>query len=625
MATVKSSQIEATDLDFEDIADNIKTYLKGQTTFKDYNFEGANLGVLIDMLAYASHISGLNTNIAASELFLDSAQIRKNVVSRAKDLGFVPASEKASAAQLEVKMTDIKSPDGTIPTAMDMTMSRGHNFSTIFDGVTYNFVNTTSIVPTRDGTTFSFPSVDIVQGQYVTDSFIYDSQIKNSKFVLSNARIDRSKLEVKVDSGGTVNTYALSTDVSTITSSSRVFYAQENEEGFIEIYFGDGVLGIDLKDGDQINATYIVVDGVHADGAKLFSMSDSVNGFAQSTITTLSNASGGSEKESIESIKFKATKFYTSQNRLVTLNDYKAKVSEYYPNADAVAVWGGEDNDPPQYGKVFISLKPQNSDYLSEAEKTDVKNKLNQLNMMTVRPEIVDAEIVKILLTTVFKYNKNDTTLSKGELESLIRNTIVNFDNTSLNNFDSIFRHSNLVKTIDDCHESVLSNITNVRLRKKQQITLNKSEGLTIKFGNGFYDPNDGYNKASGGILTTTGFKVDGDTVNTYYFDDDGSGVIRRYSLNASGVRVFADQSAGTIDYTNGKISIDAIKFTSTVNNDTSIDFTVLPLSDDVVAIRGSLIDISIDDISVKGEVDTISSGESSAGVGYNSTSSSSY
>ena len=625
MATVKSSQIEATDLDFEDIADNIKTYLKGQTTFKDYNFEGANLGVLIDMLAYASHISGLNTNIAASELFLDSAQIRKNVVSRAKDLGFVPASEKASAAQLEVKMTDIKSPDGTIPTAMDMTMSRGHNFSTIFDGVTYNFVNTTSIVPTRDGTTFSFPSVDIVQGQYVTDSFIYDSQIKNSKFVLSNARIDRSKLEVKVDSGGTVNTYALSTDVSTITSSSRVFYAQENEEGFIEIYFGDGVLGIDLKDGDQINATYIVVDGVHADGAKLFSMSDSVNGFAQSTITTLSNASGGSEKESIESIKFKATKFYTSQNRLVTLNDYKAKVSEYYPNADAVAVWGGEDNDPPQYGKVFISLKPQNSDYLSEAEKTDVKNKLNQLNMMTVRPEIVDAEIVKILLTTVFKYNKNDTTLSKGELESLIRNTIVNFDNTNLNNFDSIFRHSNLVKTIDDCHESVLSNITNVRLRKKQQITLNKSEGLTIKFGNGFYHPNDGYNKASGGILTTTGFKVDGDTVNTYYFDDDGSGVIRRYSLNASGVRVFADQSAGTIDYTNGKISIDAIKFTSTVNNDTSIDFTVLPLSDDVVAIRGSLIDISIDDISVKGEVDTISSGESSAGVGYNSTSSSSY
>ncbi len=624
MAT-KSSNIIATDLDFDTIASNIKTYLKGQEKFKDYNFEGSNLNVLIDMLAYAQHVGGLNTNIAASELFLDSAQIRKNVVSRAKDLGFVPASEKASSAEIEGKMANIRNVDGTIPTANDMTMPRGHNFSTIYDGVSYNFVNTSSVVPTRDGLNFSYPTVDLVQGQYITDTFVFDSQIKNSKFVLSNARVDRSKLEVSVNSNGTINKYSLSTDVSTITSSTRVFYAQENEEGFIEIYFGDDVLGLGLKDGDIIKATYIAVDEIHADGAKHFNMSDAINGFTNITITTLSNSSGGAEKEDIESIKFKATKFYTSQNRLVTLNDYKAKVSEYYPNADAVAVWGGEDNDPPQYGKVFISLKPQNSDYLSVAEKTDVKNKLNQLNMMTVRPEIVDAEIVKILLTTVFKYNKNETTLSKGELESVVRNTIVNFDNTNLNNFDSIFRHSNLVKTIDECNASILSNITNVRLRKRKLITLDKSEGIVINFGNGFYHPNDGYNKASGGILTTTGFKVDGDVVNTYYFDDDGSGVIRRYSLNASGVRVFADQSAGTIDYTDGKISIDAIKFTSTVNSDTSIDFTVLPLSDDVVAIRGSLIDISVDDISVKGEVDTISSGESSAGVGYNSTSSSSY
>ena len=621
---VKSSNINATDLDFDTISENIKTYLKGQDKFKDYNFEGSNLNVLIDMMAYASHISGVNTNIAASELFLDSAQMRKNVVSRAKDLGFVPASEKASSAQLEVKMTNIRMADGTIPTANDMTMPRGHNFRTVYDGVTYNFVNTTSVVPTRDGLNFSYPTVDIVQGQYITDTFVFDSQIKNSKFVLSNSRVDRSKLEVSVNSNGVSSKYSLSTEVSTITSSSRVFYAQENEEGFLEIYFGDDVLGKGLVDGDLISATYITVDDIHADGAKLFSMVDAINGFSTPTITTLENSSGGSEKEDIESIKFKATKFYTSQNRLVTLNDYKAKVSEYYPNADAVAVWGGEDNDPPEYGKVFISLKPQNSDYLSVAEKSEVQTKLNQLNMLTVRPVIVDAEIVKILLTTVFKYNSNDTTLSKGELETIVRNAIVNFDNTNLNNFDSIFRHSNLVKDIDNANTAILSNITNVRLEKRKQIEIAKSEGLVIEFGNGFFHPHDGHNKASGGILTTTGFKVDGDTVNTYFFDDDGSGVIRRYSMQ-SGVRVFADQSAGTIDYTSGKISIDAIKFTSTVNSDTSIDFTVIPSSDDVVAIRGSLIDISVDDIKVSGEVDTISSGESSAGVGYSSTSTSSY
>ena len=621
---VKSSNINATDLDFNDISDNIKTYLKGQEKFKDYNFEGANLNVLIDMLAYATHVAGVNTNIAASELFLDSAQIRKNVVSRAKDLGFTPASEKSSAAQLEIKLSNVRQADGTIPTANDMTMPRGHNFQTVYDGITYNYVNTTSVVPTRDGVSFTYPTVDIVQGQYITDTYFFDSQIKNSKFVLSNSRVDKSKLEVSVNSNGVISKYTLSTEVSSITSSSRVFYAQENEEGFIEIYFGDDVLGKGLVDGDVISATYITVDEIHADGAKHFVMLDSINGFSTPTITTLSESSGGSEKEDIESIKFKATKFYTSQNRLVTLNDYKAKVSEYYPNADAVAVWGGEDNDPPEYGKVFISLKPQNSDYLSVAEKADVQTKLNQLNMLTVRPVIVDAEIVKILLTTVFKYNQNDTTLSKGELETIVRNAIVNFDNTNLNNFDSIFRHSNLVKDIDNANTAILSNITNVRLEKKKLIEIGKSEGLVIEFGNGFFHPHDGHNKASGGILTTTGFKVDGDTVNTYFFDDDGSGVIRRYSMQ-SGVRVFADLAAGTIDYTSGKISIDAIKFTSTVNSDTSIDFTVLPSSDDVVAIRGSLIDISVDDIKVSGEVDTISSGESSAGVGYNSTSSSSY
>ena len=621
---IKSSQVNATDLDFDTIADNIKTYLKGQEKFKDYNFEGANLGVLIDMLAYAGHIGGLNTNIAASEMFLDSAQIRKNVVSRAKDLGFTPASEKASLAVVDMKMTNVRNVDQSIPTENDMICARGVKFQTVYDGVSYNFVCNDSVVPVRENETFTWKNINVQQGQYITDQFIFDNQIKNSKFVLSNARVDKSTLEVSVNSGGTISKFTLSTDVSTIQSSSKVFYTQENEEGFIEIYFGDGVLGQGLVDGDTISATYISVDIAHVENAKLFSLIDPINGFSNATITTTTASRGGAEKEDIESIKFKATKFYTSQNRLVTLNDYKAKVSEYYPNADAVAVWGGEDNDPPQYGKVFISLKPQNSDYLSVAEKAEVQTKLNQLNMLTVRPEIVDAEIVKILLTTVFKYNTNDTTLSKGELETIVRNAIVNFDNTNLNNFDSIFRHSNLVKDIDASNTAILSNITNVRLRKRKQVNLSKSEGLVINFGNGFFHPHDGHNKASGGILTTTGFKVDGDIVNTYFFDDDGSGVVRRYSMQ-SGVRVFADLAAGTIDYTSGKISIDAIKFTSTVNSDTSIDFTVLPSSDDVVAIRGSLIDISVDDIKVSGEVDTISSGESSAGVGYNSTSTSSY
>ena len=620
---VKSSNINATDLDFEAISDNIKTYLKGQDKFKDYDFEGSNLSVLIDTLAYASHVSGVNTNIAASELFLDSAQLRKNVVSRAKDLGFTPASEKASSAIVDVQVQNAVNADGTNPTADEMAIPRGHKFTTLYDGVNYEYVVSKTNTPVRSGNDFMYTGVDLVQGTYVTDTYVFDSQIKNSKFVLSNERVDKNLLSVTVNSNGVSTTYSLSTDVSEITSSTKVYYTQENEEGFLEVYFGDGVLGNALADGDVIIITYIVVDVNHADGAKIFNNAQSINGFSNVTVTTTSESQGGAEKESIESIKFKATKFYTSQNRLVTLNDYKAKVTEYYANADAVSVWGGEDNDPPEYGKVFLAIKPKNADFLSDVEKLEITNKLNELNMVTVKPVIVSPELVKILLTTNFKYS-NATDLSKGELEALVRNAIINFDNTNLNNFDAIFRHSNLTKAIDDSEQAVLSNITNVRLRKNVKPKIAKAEGFVVNFGNAFFNPHSGHNADGGGITTTTGFYVQGDSVNIQYFDDDGKGKIRRYIID-SGVRVIKDADAGTIDYVNGKISINAITFTSTVNTDSSIDFTLVPASNDVIAIRGSLIDIDIDNLKVTGEQDTIESGETSAGVGFTTTSSSSY
>jgi len=623
MAT-KSSQINITELDFDAISDNLKAYLKGQEKLKDYNFEGSTMSTLIDLLAYSSHIGAVNTNIAASELFLDSAQIRKNVVSRAKDLGFTPASEKASSALLDIALNNVVNADGTFPTLSEMTIPRGHVFQTVFDGVSYDFVTTDTNKPTQNSTTFNYSNVEISQGAYMVDSFVYDRQIKNSKFVLSNERVDRSKLSVVVNSGGVSETYALSTDISTISTTSKVYYTQENEEGYLEIYFGDGVLGNELLDGDIITATYIVVDAEHADGAKTFQQITAVNGYSDSVITTRQNSTGGAEKESIESIKFKANKFFTSQNRLVTLNDYKAKVSEYYPNADAVAVWGGEDNNPPQYGKVFLAIKPKNSDYLTEVEKSEVVRKLNALNMVTVRPEIVNPEIIKILISTTFKYNNNFTTLSKGELEQLVNTTINTYDNNNLSNFDSIFRHSNLVKDIDETDTSILSNITNIRLKKASIMTLNKSIGYTNDFGNAFYHPNAKYNATLGGILTSTGFTVTGDSVNTQYFDDDGEGNLRRYYLSGS-TRIYSDTTAGVVDYTIGKITINAFMVTSTVNTNTTIDFTVIPDSYDVVATRGSLVDISSADVTVKGEIDTIASGESSAGVGFNSTSSSTY
>ena len=622
---VKSSQINVTDLDFDNIADNLKNYLKGQDTFKDYNFEGATLSILIDLLAYASHIGAVNTNIAASELFLDSAQIRKNVVSRAKDLGFVPSSEKASTAKANIVLRNVRSADGTVPSTSSMIMSRGTQFRTTYEGVKYEFVSASTYTPTVDGTTFTYNNVDLVQGTFAQDQFVFDSQIKNAKFVVSNQRVDKQRMTVTINSGGVSSTYALSTDVSNIDTTSKVYYTQENEEGFIEIYFGDGTLGVALLDGDIITVDYVIVDELHADGANRFTQVGAINGFTDSTISVTEKASGGAEKESIESIKFKATKFYTSQNRLVTLNDYKAKVQEYYPNADAVAVWGGEDNVPPAYGKVFVALKPNNADYLSETEKTQVKNSLNKLNMLTVRPEIVDADIIKILISTTFKYNPALTTLTAGELSTLVKNTINQFDTDNLNGFDAIFRHSNLTKTIDEADSAILSNTTNIRLRKKLNGTVSTNpKGYTLSMGNALFNPHSGHNADAGGIVTTTGFKVGGDSVNTYYFDDDGKGNLRRYYLSGS-TRIYKDSAAGIVNYSTGLITINAFILTSTVNADTSIDFTVIPSGNDVVAERGNLIDISMDDVKVAGEVDTIASGESSAGVGYTSTSTSSY
>lgn len=620
---VKSSLIDVSELDFDSIASNLKNYLKGQDKFKDYNFEGSSMSILIDLLAYASHIGAFNTNLVASEMFLDSAQIRKNVVSRAKDLGFVPASESAAKAKIQMTVSNVRNADGTYPTPTDMTLLRGSKFTTAFDATTYAFVVVDSVKPVQNGNEYRYDNVQLVQGTYVTDTFINDRQIKNAKYVLSNSRVDRSTITVNITSDGVSSTYNLSTDVSTVTTTSEVYYTQENEDGFIEVYFGDGVLGKELLDGDQIDITYIVVDEDHANGAKLFEQQTAINGYANGLIITLENANGGAEKESIESIKFKANKYFTSQNRLVTLNDYKAKVKEYYPNADAIAVWGGEDNDPPEYGKVFLAIKPTNADYLTETEKNAIIKNLNKLNMITVRPQIVNPSIVKILISTTFKYDSSLTQLSRGELETVVTNAILDFDAENLNNFDAIMRHSKLVKAVDDANSSILSNISNIRLRYQSRITLGQKLGFDVNFGNSMYNPYVGYNKSSGGILSSTGFLVTGDT-NTFYFDDDGEGNVRRYKLSGS-TRIYTDTQAGTINYSTGLISISALSIASTVNANESIDFTIIPSSNDVVATRGSLIDIDSANISVTGEVDTIVSGESSAGVGYSSTSNTSY
>ena len=621
MATVKSSQVNITDLDFDDISKNLKNYLKGQSTLKDYDFEGSNISLLIDLLAYSSHVSAFNANMVASELFLDTAQIRKNVVSRAKEIGYTPTSATASMATIDLQVNNPLI-GGETPTSL--TLNRGHKFKTVYDGFNYPYVLLESQTITPLNNVFKFENLEIYQGTMNSDIFAYNGQIQNQRFPLTEELVDTSSITVTVQStGGSSSAWSRSTDISAVNSNSTVWYVQENDQGLFEVYFGDGVVSAEPLDGDTITISYLVTNEVHTDGASQFTMSDSIGGNNDITLITKTNSSGGKDKESIDSIKFAASKFYTSQNRLVTVDDYKSKLQTLYPGADSISVWGGEDNDPPQYGKIFIAIKPsQTVNKLTSSEKTLLKQKLKTLNMLTVRPELIDADVIDILVNTSFKYNPKATTKTVSELETLVRAAIITHDSTYLSGFDGIFRHSVLAKDIDSAESSILSNITTVKLRKTISPTFNQSKGYTIDFGSGnaFYNPHVGHNKAGGGILETSGFLVSGFT-DTFYFDDDGNGNLRRYSLSGS-ERIYADSQAGTVDYTNGKITTTGINILSTINTDDTIHFTVKPNSNDSVAFRSNLLDINSSLIDVTGATDSIASGDTSAGVGYTSSSS---
>ena len=619
MATINSSNINITDLDFDDVSKSLKEYLKGQSTLKDYDFEGSNLSILVDLLAYSAHTSAFNANMVASEMFLDTAQIRKNVVSRAKELGYTPSSRTAAKATFDLT---VDSPTIGGQTPSSLTINRGHEFTTVYDGTSYTFISLDNKTITPTTGTFKFEALNVHQGKLTTDIYRYDDQITNQRFPMLNPNIDTSTIKINITSNNTVTSWAKAGDLTGITTTSTVYYLQENDEGLFEVYFGDGIIGAQPKDGDQISISYLVTDTTHANGAALFGMATSINGNSSVTFTNTVSASGGKDIETPDQIKFSASKFYTSQNRLVTVQDYKAKLQELYPGADSIAVWGGEDATPQQFGKVFVALKPsQYSNNLTTAEKTALKKSLSNLSVLTVRPEIVDAEILQILISTSFKYDPTKTSQTQSALETLVRAAVLSYDDSELSGFDTLFRHSQLTTKIDSTETSLLSNITTIRLRKNHTaITDGTASSISLDFGNSLYNPHSGHNALGGGILSTTGFFLSGDS-NNYFFDDDGNSNVRRFYLDGS-TRVYSDNTAGTIIYSTGVVSINSLTYSSTSNTDSSIDFTTIPSSNDVISTKNQLLDITASEISVTGVADTVASGETSAGVGYTTSSS---
>lgn len=622
MAT-NDKRLRVTELDFDDIKTNLKTFLKGQTEFKDYDFEGSGMSVLLDLLAYNTHYLAFNANMLANEMFLDSSALRSSIVSHAKMLGYTPQSPTAPKATIDVTLNNTNLSSASI--------TAGTKFSTTVNGTTYNFVSKSDVSTTSVDGVLKFSNLEIFEGTYVTNKYIASPSDVDQKFTIPSNRVDTNTLTVKVQDSATdtdTNTYTLATDITQITDTSTVYFLKEVENGEFEVEFGDGVIGKGLSEGNVVILQYVITNKDEANGASSFTAPSAISGVTDITVATVSNAAGGGEAESLASIKYNAPLDYATQGRAVTGSDYKVKVKDLFPAATTIQVWGGEDGNASsstaEYGKVFISIKQSSGANLTTTQKTNIVDGLKKLKVASVTPVIVDPETTFIFVTTRFKYDSSETTKDVSDLVSDVTTTLQNFNTSELNKFDTVFRYSKVVALIDDTNKAIDSNITTIQLAQKFTPTLNSSTNYTLEFNNALYNPHSGHNSSSGGIVSSTGFNVGSDG-NEYFFDDDGQGNLRRYYFVGS-IRTYADNTAGTVTYSTGTVAINALNITGVSNVDgqtsTQIRLVVKPDSNDVVSVRNNLLEIDFSNSSITGEIDTVSSGSSSAGTGYTTTSS---
>ena len=617
-----SNKLTVSELDFDNIKINLKSFLSGQAEFQDYDFEGSGFAVLLDVLAYNTHYLGFNANMLANEMYLDSADIRKNIVSLAKMIGYTPTSCRASSAELTVRVNNVPN------TTTSLTMDKGTVFTSSIDGTSYQFVTNQAYTIQPDAGVFQFSNVNVFEGTLVTFKYTVDTTDPDQAFILQNNNIDTSTLKVTIQnssSDSTQTVYNLATGYSDLTDTSNVYFLQEVEDGKFEVYFGDGILGKKLSDGNIVILEYIVTNKTEGNGASAFSLSGDIDGFSNVSITTTSNAANGSEPQTKESIRYNAPLQYTAQDRAVTSKDYETIVKSVYPNAQSVSAWGGEDDETPQYGVVKIAIKPISGSVLTTSTKETIKNQLKKFNVVSVRPEIVDPETTNILLTSNVKFNEQTTAKTADTIKSNVITSLTNYNTNTLNQFDGVFRYSKIIGLIDNTDTSIVSNITTLKIRKEFTPTIGASTRYDVYYRNALYNPHSGHNSAAGGILTSTGFKIDGDTSTIFFLDDDGQGNVRRYSLSGS-TRVYANSSQGTIDYTTGQVTINSLNV-SVVENirgavSSVIELTVVPSSNDVVPVRDQILNIDTSNSTITVEADTFVGGSSSAGVGYTTTSS---
>jgi len=615
MAHKTNRKISTAELDFDAIKSNLKTYLQGQAQFSDYDFEGSSLSVLLDILAYNTHYNALYTNLAVNESFLDSASKRSSIVSRAKEIGYIPYSATGATATVNIVVSN------TTSTPATLTIPALQAFTATVDGTSYNFYNTSAEVATLNGSTYTFTNVEIKEGTPL--QFKYEAS-DNTRYFIPNNNVDLSTVKVRVQenaSSSTFETFVREEELLDLDGESKVFFVKEIDNQLYELEFGNDVIGKGIANGNIVTIDYMTTNKDEANGARLFSYNGATLLGGTLAISTVLTASGGSDIEDIESIRYNAPRYYTAQNRAVTTEDYKSVIIKLFNEAQTVNVWGGEDNIPAQYGKVFLSIKPKSTSTLTVAQKDVIINEiLKNKNVVSITPEIVDPEYINLEVTTTVYYNPRMTIRSISDIKDLVIQEIKDYNTNHLETFDGIFKFSNLSSLIDEVEDSILNNITTIKLHREVSIRYDSNTTYEINLGNPIY--HSGVPEQS---ITTHGFYIAGND-NIMYLEDypnsDGTtGYLRMYYYENDIKTYFKD--FGEINYATGYIKMNELEVTGLDLTDSSVfEFIIKPQSNDVASIRNQLVQIPDENIIVNVIEDKVAMGDQAGNSNYVFTSS---
>ena len=621
-------------LDFDEIKAQIKDFLRSNSNFSGFDFEGSNFSVLIDTLAYNTYINAFNANLVANESFLDSATIRENVVSLARNIGYVPRSKTAAVAQIKINDIDVGTTNDS--TTKFLTLRSGLVCVGASENTTYRFSITdpvtSSRVEDRGGTSFAVfdDPINVYEGTLLQRVYRVDTS-QDQRYIIDSPNIDSSTIRVYVKGIGDVGLgrkYSMIDNILNIDKNSEIYLAQEVQDEKYEILFGDGFFGRKLENGNLVTAQYIVTDGETGNGAASFSFQGA---FVKSddtfftptntiSITTVSNASNGSEVEDVQSIKYFAPRIYSAQYRAVTPRDYEAIIGTIFPAAESVAVIGGEELNPPQFGKVQISIKPKNGTFVSDFDKSQIKNRLKNYAIAGINSEIIDLKLLYVEIESNIYYNPSQINSSSG-----LRTTVINAlndyaSNVEINKFGGRFKYSKLTTLIDRIDNGITSNITKVIIRRDLKALLNQFAQYELCFGNQFNINPAGYN------IKSTGFRINGFS-NIAYLTDipnknasgnlDGSmkGILSVVTKNEKNQLQILVKEAGIVDYKHGEVILNTINITSTINENNIIEIQAFPESNDVVGLKDLYLNFNVSKSTINTVKDVIASGEDVSGV----------